>query len=39
MMQSMARMGTPGAAPAPTEEFNPETVTVTAHVNAVFTLK
>lgn len=37
MMQSMARMGTP--APAPTEEFNPETVTVTAHVNAVFTLK
>ena len=27
------------AAPAPTEEFTPQTATVTAHVNAVFTLK
>jgi len=27
------------AAPAPTEEFTPHTVTVTAHVNALFTLK
>ncbi|HTW56672.1 MAG TPA: SIMPL domain-containing protein [Terriglobales bacterium] len=27
------------AAPAPTEEFTPQTVTVTAHVNAVFNLK
>jgi len=27
------------AAPAPTEEFTPQTVTVTAHVNALFTLK
>ena len=26
-------------APAPTEEFSPQTVTVTAHVNAVFTMK
>jgi uncharacterized protein len=27
------------AAPAPTEEFTPQTVTVTAHVNATFNLK
>ena len=27
------------AAPTPTEEFTPHTVTVTAHVNALFTLK
>ena len=27
------------AAPAPTEEFSPQNVTVTAHVNALFTLK
>jgi uncharacterized protein len=27
------------AAPAPTEEFNPQSVTVTAHVNALFNLK
>ena len=27
------------AAPAPTEEFSPHTVTVTAHVNALFNLK
>jgi len=27
------------SAPAPTEEFTPQTVTVTAHVNALFTLK
>jgi len=27
------------AAPAPTEEFTPQTVNVTAHVNALFTLK
>jgi uncharacterized protein YggE len=38
------RMGRPmaamaKAAPAPTEEFTPQTVTVTAHVNALFTLK
>jgi uncharacterized protein len=28
-----------GSAPAPTEEFTPQSVTVTAHVNAVFALK
>src|ERR1700747_1485966 len=33
-MNSMA-----AAAPAPTEEFNPQSVTVTAHVNALFNLK
>jgi uncharacterized protein YggE len=27
------------AAPAPTEEFTPQNITVTAHVNALFTLK
>jgi hypothetical protein len=27
------------AAPAPTEEFTPQTVSVTAHVNTVFNLK
>jgi hypothetical protein len=27
------------AAPAPTEEFTPQTISITAHVNAVFTLK
>ena len=29
----------PEAAPAPTEEFTPQTVNVSAHVNALFTLK
>lgn len=38
-MHAMAKMGGPSAAPAPTEEFSPETVTVTAHVNAIFSLK
>lgn len=37
-MQAMALMAA-AKAPAPTEEFSPQTVTVTAHVNAVFTLK
>lgn len=37
MAHAMAAM--PNAAPAPTEEFTPQNVTVTAHVNAVFTLK
>jgi hypothetical protein len=27
------------AAPAPTEQFSPQNVTVTAHVNALFNLK
>jgi uncharacterized protein len=37
MAMSMAR--TAGAAPAPTAEFSPLQITVTAHVNALFTLK
>jgi uncharacterized protein len=37
MARSMAMA--PAAAPAPTEEFTPQTVTVTAHVNALFNLK
>jgi uncharacterized protein YggE len=37
MAHAMASMA--NAAPAPTEEFTPQNVTVTAHVNAVFTLK
>ncbi len=37
MARAMAAM--PNAAPAPTEEFTPQTVTVTAHVNALFNLK
>ena len=37
MARSMAAMAT--AAPAPTEEFTPQSVTVTAHVNALFNLK
>jgi uncharacterized protein len=32
-------MGAMTAVPAPTEEFKPQNVTVTAHVNAMFTLK
>ncbi len=39
LMQSMGRMAAASAAPAPTEEFSPQTITVTAHVNTVFTLK
>lgn len=36
----MARaMGAPVAAPAPTEQFTPQKITVTAHVNALFTMK
>ena len=42
-IRPLARMGAVAAraeaAPAPTEEFTPQSVTVTAHVNAVFTLK
>lgn len=37
-VQAMARTAMANA-PAPTEEFSPQAVTVTAHVNAVFTLK
>lgn len=37
MARAMA--GPAAAAPAPTEDFTPQTVTVTAHVNALFNLK
>jgi uncharacterized protein YggE len=37
MARSMAAVA--NAAPAPTEEFTPQNVTVTAHVNALFNLK
>jgi len=41
VMPRMARaaMASAAATPAPTEEFTPQTVTVTAHVNALFNLK
>lgn len=39
-MQPMARMSAMAqTAPAPTEGFSPQTTSVTAHVNAMFTLK
>jgi uncharacterized protein YggE len=39
-IQPMARMGAMAqTAPAPTEQFSPQTTSVTAHVNAMFTLK
>jgi uncharacterized protein len=37
-VRAMTAMATANA-PAPTEEFSPQTVTVTAHVNALFALK
>lgn len=37
MLRTMAMRAE--SAPAPTEEFSPQTVTVTAHVNALFTLE
>jgi len=39
MVRAMAKLAGENAAPAPTEEFSPQTVSVTAHVNAMFTLK
>lgn len=39
MGQPMVRMGAMASAPAPTQEFSPQTVSVTAHVTATFTLK
>ncbi|MGH9504066.1 MAG: SIMPL domain-containing protein [Terriglobales bacterium] len=39
MARSMMKMNVAGAAPAPTEEFTPQSVSVTAHVNALFNLK
>ena len=38
MARAMSAMAN-AAPPAPTEEFSPQTVTVTAHVNALFNLK
>jgi len=38
MMRAMAAVAN-AATPAPTEEFTPQNVTVTAHVNALFSLK
>ncbi|HMC31698.1 MAG TPA: SIMPL domain-containing protein [Candidatus Angelobacter sp.] len=35
----MARMAAPSATPPPTAEFTPQTVTINAHVNALFALK
>lgn len=39
MVGAMMKMNMAGAAPAPTEEFTPQSVSVTAHVNALFGLK
>src|SRR6266478_4477395 len=43
VLAPMARRGMPMAmnaqGPTPTEEFSPQNVTVTAHVNAMFVLK
>jgi uncharacterized protein YggE len=39
MARAMTAMAAPSAVPAPTEDFTPQTVTVTAHVNALFSLK
>lgn len=38
-MMRMASKAMAAEAPAPTEEFSPQSVTVNAHVNAMFTLK
>ena len=39
MQRRAMPMAAAGATPAPTEEFTPQNVTVTAHVNAMFVLK
>ncbi len=39
MVGAMMRMNAATAAPAPTEEFTPQSISVTAHVNAMFNLK
>ena len=39
MARTMMKMNVASAAPAPTEEFTPQSVSVTAHVNAMFNLK
>ena len=38
-MVGLAKIAPGAAAPSPTEEFTPQTATITAHVNAVFNLK
>ena len=38
-VRAMAAVAPNAAAPAPTEDFTPQTVTVSAHVNALFNLK
>ena len=37
--QAMVRSAAPTTTPPPTAEFTPKTVTVNAHVNALFALK
>jgi uncharacterized protein YggE len=39
MGQPLARMSAMASTPAPTQEFSPQTISVTAHVNATFTMK
>lgn len=39
LARTMTALANTAAPPAPTEEFTPQTVTVTAHVNALFNLK
>jgi hypothetical protein len=39
MAGGMMRMNVASAAPAPIEEFTPQSISVTAHVNAMFALK
>jgi hypothetical protein len=39
MLMASPRMAAAEAAPAPTAEFTPQSVTITAHVNALFQLK
>lgn len=39
LARTMMKMNVAAAAPAPTEEFTPQTISVTAHVNALFGLK
>ena len=39
MAGAMMKMSVNNGAPAPTEEFTPQSVSVTAHVNALFALK
>jgi len=39
MAGAMIRMSVNNAAPAPTEEFTPQSISVTAHVNTTFALK